>query len=107
MARVHPETGGQPAVTTRLEGAVRRGRPVTILVDGEPVGAFEGESLAAALLAADRRVLRRTPRTGEPRGVFCGMGVCFDCVVTVRESSVVRSCMALVEDGLVVTTGRS
>lgn len=93
-----------PPAARRLEMDVRRGRRVVIVVDGERLECFEGESLAAALLAAGRRVLRRTPRSAAPRGLFCGMGVCFDCVVTIGGSSRVRSCMTPVEDGMVVAT---
>lgn len=74
-----------------------------MVVDGEPVEAFEGESLATALLADGRRVLRRTPLGGEPRGLFCGMGVCFDCTISV-EGVRVRSCMTPAKDGLKVDT---
>lgn len=54
-----------------------------IVVDGEPLPYTEGQTVAAALVAAGR-VAWRTTRVGHrPRGVFCGIGVCFDCLVTV------------------------
>ena len=46
---------------------LERGPRVTILLDGEPVEAFEGETVAAVLLARDEIATRRTPG-GEPRG---------------------------------------
>ena len=49
---------------------------------GREIRTMPGESLGAALLAAGERVCRTTP-SGEPRGVFCGIGVCQDCLVTV------------------------
>jgi len=87
----------------RLQSYVRRGRPVSIEVDGEPIQAFEGETIATALLAAGRRVLRHT-QEGTPRGLFCGMGVCFDCVVEVNGETSVRSCMTPVRPGMSIRT---
>ena len=90
---------------TRLEGpAVGRGPEVIITMDGARVVACEGESIAAALLASGRRSFRRTPRTGAPRGLFCGMGVCFDCVVSVAGLGEVRSCVTSVVPGMVITS---
>ena len=87
----------------RLAGAVERGRCVRLLVDGDGVEAFEGESVAAALLAAGRRGLRTTPRRGDPRGMYCGIGLCFECVMTV-DGSRVRTCLTAVRDGMRVGT---
>jgi predicted molibdopterin-dependent oxidoreductase YjgC len=79
--------------------AIARGPALTITVDGAAVTAHEGESIAAALLASGRRSTRWTARTGEPRGYFCGMGVCQDCLVTVDGLPNVRACMTPVRDG--------
>ena len=77
---------------------------VTLLVDGQRLEAEATANLAAALLAAGQRRLRTTARTGEPRGVFCGMGVCFDCLVTVDGRPGVRACLTRVRDGMRVET---
>lgn len=87
----------------RIPGCVRRGRPVSIEVDGEAIQAYEGETIATALLASGRRVIRHT-QEGTPRGIFCGMGVCFDCVVEVNGESSVRSCVTLVRPGMKIRT---
>jgi predicted molibdopterin-dependent oxidoreductase YjgC len=84
----------------RITGTVDRGQRVTILVDGEPVVAYEGENVAAALLAGGRRTLRTTPRQAEPRGMYCGIGLCFDCLVPVDGSGVVRACQTPVRAGM-------
>lgn len=78
---------------------------MTIEVDGEPVSSFEGETIAAALLASGRRVLRYTA-SGKPRGMFCGMGACFDCVVEVDGDPSVRSCITPVRPGMKIRTPR-
>jgi len=80
-------------------------RTVSIKVDGEPVEAYVGESVAAALLARGRKSFRHTERRGAPRGVFCGMGICFDCLVTINGEPNVRACMTSVEEGMTVETG--
>lgn len=83
-----------------------RGEPIVFIVDGEPVSAFAGQTVAAALLAAGQRAFRITPQAHAPRGVFCGMGVCFDCLVTVDGKSNVRACITPVEAGMRIETGR-
>jgi hypothetical protein len=88
----------------RVEDGLQRGRAVEIVVDGLPVPAFDGESVAAALLAAGTRVLRTTARLGAPRGLYCGIGVCFECVMTVDRRPNVRTCQTPVRDGMRVET---
>jgi D-hydroxyproline dehydrogenase subunit gamma len=89
----------------RIAG-VDRGRALALLVDGAEMVAFEGESIAAALAAAGHRLTRWTERTGEPRGYFCGMGVCQDCLVTVDGRPNVRACVTPVRDGMRVERQR-
>jgi predicted molibdopterin-dependent oxidoreductase YjgC len=72
-----------------------------IRVDGADVPACPGQSLAAALLAAGLRRLRRAPRTGAPRGAFCMMGVCQECLVRV-DGQVAQACMTQVVAGMSV-----
>lgn len=79
-------------------------RTVTIWLDGEQMTAVEGEPIAAALLAHGRRVFRHTPRFHEPRGVFCGIGRCTDCIMTVDGVPNVRTCVTTVRDGMVITS---
>ena len=83
---------------------VERGQAVTITVDGEPLSAYMGETIAGALLAAGRKAWRRTSH-GQPRGIFCGIGLCFDCLVTVNGTPNVRACLTPVAAGMVIDTG--
>jgi len=78
---------------------------VLIEVDGRPLTARPGMTVAAALLAAGRRTWRRTAR-GAPRGLFCGMGVCFDCLVIVDGAPNVRACVTPVAPGMRIETER-
>lgn len=86
--------------------ALRAGRPeatVMFEIDGRTVEAREGDTVASALLTASIRAFRRTRRRA-PRGIFCGMGVCFDCVVTIDGVHSVRACMTAVRAGMKVET---
>ena len=73
---------------------------VSITVDGRELVAPAGVPLGAVLHAACDGVLRNTDLGGAPRGLFCGMGSCFDCVVTVNGRSGVRACMTPVAAGM-------
>lgn len=84
--------------------AVQRGKEIKFTLDGVIVRAFEGETIAAVLFAEGKRRFRSTPLKGEPRGLFCGMGVCFECLVTVNGVPGVRACLTPVQDGMQVET---
>lgn len=107
--RSRPEREALPLswTATRVEAGVRRGAPIRLFVDGREISAFAGESVAAALLAAGIRALRETGREHAPRGLFCGMGVCFDCLVSVDGRPNLRACMTPVAEGMRVETRRS
>jgi predicted molibdopterin-dependent oxidoreductase YjgC len=81
---------------------LERGPRVEIVLDGRRVEAYEGETLAAVLLAQGE-IATRTTTKGEPRGIFCGMGICFDCLVVVDGVPSTRACMTWVRDGMVVS----
>jgi len=83
----------------RLEQGIRRGEAFEITVDGEPAMAYPGETLATVLLTMGQRRFRATSGTGEPRGLYCGMGICFDCLVTLDGRPNVRACITLVQPG--------
>lgn len=83
---------------------VQRGKPIVVQVNGQPTTAFTGETIATVLLAEGIRAFRHTLKTGRPRGIFCGMGICYDCVVTVDGVPNVRACVTYVEEGMVIET---
>jgi len=92
------------ANTERRFGPLQTRQRLTVVVDGEPVAAFAGESVATVLLALGRRTFRHT-KHGTPRGLYCGIGVCFDCLVTVDGIENVRACMTPVVEGMVIEAG--
>lgn len=79
---------------------------VSITVDGRPLTAPAGATVAAALLADGLRAWRRTRHAGRPRGQFCGIGACFDCLVTIDDAPAQRACLVPVRDGMRVSTDR-
>ncbi|MEO7349848.1 MAG: (2Fe-2S)-binding protein [Terrimesophilobacter sp.] len=78
--------------------------PVTITLDGAPVTGIVGQSIAGIVMACDQLELRRTASGHRPRGVFCGIGVCFDCLVEVNGVQDVRACQRKAREGDVVNT---
>ena len=83
---------------------VRRGEGFEVEIDGTLRQAFEGETVASVMLANGKRTLRKTRKAREPRGIFCGIGVCYDCLVVVDGRSNVRACMTSAKPGMKVKT---
>jgi hypothetical protein len=77
---------------------------VGIVVDGVAVAARIGDTVAAAMLAAGWSCNRTTPVPGAPRGPFCLMGVCFECLVTIDNRASQQACLVTVVPGMRVDT---
>lgn len=75
---------------------------LTIYLEGEPVKASPGESLAAVLLRTSASWTRKTPVSDSPRAPYCMMGVCFECLVEVDGRASIQSCLTSVRDGMQV-----
>jgi hypothetical protein len=73
---------------------------VTLYFEGRPIPARPGDSVAAALLASDIRVTRGTALSNAPRGPYCMMGACFDCLAVVDGRENVQTCLEPVRDGM-------
>jgi predicted molibdopterin-dependent oxidoreductase YjgC len=71
----------------------------TLTFDGAPVPFVPGQTIGAALAAAGIVSWRTTRRDRSPRGLFCGIGVCFDCLVTVDGARTQRACLAAASEG--------
>jgi len=85
----------------RLLRSIDRGPKVSVALNGHPIEAYAGESLAAALMAEGVLALRRSPRFRGARGAFCLMGVCQECLVRVN-GALLQACLVGVRDGLTV-----
>lgn len=84
--------GGTPAAT------------FPVAFDGRALPAQEGQSIAAVLWAAGILAWRTTREAGAPRGAFCGIGACYDCLVTVNGRPNQRACLVPARPGDAVTT---
>jgi len=80
-------------------------REFSIMVDERAVPARSGQSVAAALIAAGITSWRTTRRQGRPRGLFCGIGACFDCLVVIDGAPPVRACLTPAAPGMRIGTG--
>jgi predicted molibdopterin-dependent oxidoreductase YjgC len=76
---------------------------ITLSVNGESVTVAEGSMVAAAVMAAGVTTFRRSV-TSQRRGPLCGMGICFECRVTIDNRAHCRSCQIMCEDGMDVRT---
>ena len=85
-------------------GTIEKGRPVRFTFDGKEMEGFEDEPIAAALRAAGVMTHRHTVKRGEPRGIFCAIGRCTDCVMVVDGKPNVRTCMTPLKEGMQVQT---
>jgi sarcosine oxidase subunit alpha len=80
------------------------GAALSFTIDGKPVSARSGDTVAAALLAAGIDHCRTTPVSGAPRAPYCLMGVCFDCLVTIDGIGNRQGCLVPVREGMKVET---
>ena len=77
---------------------------IDVYIDGQRYKARRGEVIAATLLANGLKTHRYTAKRHEPRGIYCGIGQCTDCVMTVNGIPNVRTCITEVTEGMVIET---
>jgi D-hydroxyproline dehydrogenase subunit gamma len=75
----------------------------TLAINGASVSVPRGTTVASAVLLSGTQILRRSVR-GEPRGPLCGMGICFECRLTINGRRHSRSCQFVCEAGMEVNT---
>ena len=85
-------------------GKTEEGKKITFTYNGKEMEGIEGEPIAAALKAAGVMVHRYTKKRHEPRGIFCAIGRCTDCVMVVNGKPNVRTCITPLEEGMSVET---
>lgn len=85
-------------------GVQEKGREVSFTYDGKTLTGCEGEPIAAALKAAGVMAHRYTKKEHKPRGIFCAIGRCTDCVMVVDGKPNVRTCVTPLKEGMVVQT---
>ncbi len=85
-------------------GEYIKGKEVKITFDGKVITAYKGEMIATALIASGIKVFRYTPKKNMPRGLFCAIGRCTDCVMEVNGRPNIRTCITPVENGMIINT---
>lgn len=80
--------------------------PVTFTFDGKTYEGMEGDTIASALLANGIRQLRVHEGTGTPRAIYCNIGHCFECRVSVNDAKIVRACMPPIQNEMVIESGK-
>ena len=88
----------------RIEGKLIRGKKIDIFVDGKKITAYEGETIASALIAAGIRTLNYSSKEHHPRSIYCGIGLCYNCIMTVDGVPNIKTCQTIVKDGCIVQT---
>ena len=83
----------------RIDTGIARGKSVEIKINGTAVQAYEGETIAAVLAASGMRQIRQSPQHHDPRGLYCCMGACHGCLVTINGQPNIRACVTPVEPG--------
>ena len=82
-------------------------KAIKIKVNGIETTAYRGDVVLAPLVAAGYKVLKKSNKLKENRGPLCGMGVCYECQVTINGIANQRACMTEVEDQMVVSIDES
>lgn len=83
----------------RIYQGIERGEPFELLVDGEKVRAYKGETVAAALIAAGLMTMRHTNKLEQPRGFYCGIGLCQECRMIIDGVPNTQACQTLAKPG--------
>lgn len=83
---------------------IKQRKELNLTVDGQIITALEGETIAAALVAAGIRTFSHSVKSGKPMGIYCGRGYCGSCMMTVNKIPNIRTCLTLVSDNMEIKT---
>lgn len=79
-------------------------KTIEFTFNGEKLSAVPGQTVGAAILDSGKRSLRTTRFENKPRGIFCGIGICFDCLVSIDGVANQRACLVSVQPNMNVQT---
>ncbi len=82
----------------------QRGKRIEVVVNGRIVEAFPGELVSTVLQAEGHSIFAHKTTTGRASGVYCGMGICYECLVTINGEKNVRACQTYVADQMNIQT---
>jgi sarcosine oxidase subunit alpha len=87
-------------------GKMDEHKKVTFTYNGKVYEGYENDTIASALLAHGIRTLRHHEESGNARGIYCNIGHCMECRVTVNDTSNIRACLTPIQDNMVVESGK-
>lgn len=87
-------------------GKLTAKKPIKFVFDNQEYLGFEGDTIASALLAYGIRTLRVHEASNEPRGIYCNIGHCFECRVTVDNQEGIRACLTPIENDMSIESGK-
>ncbi|HLR25061.1 MAG TPA: (2Fe-2S)-binding protein [Fodinibius sp.] len=87
-------------------GDLDKQEEISFTFDGNLYKGHKGDTIASALLAQGIRQLRVHEKSGRPKGIYCNIGHCFECRVTVDGKTGTRACMTEISEGMVVESGK-
>src|SRR5690625_717382 len=90
----------------QILGKINDRKKITFTFDGKSYTGFSGDTIASALLANGIRTLRVHEESATPRGIYCNIGHCYECRVTVDGHRGVRACLQLIENDMTVESGK-
>lgn len=93
-------------VSHPILGKLKEKDTITFQFDGQTFSGYENDTIASALLANGIRTLRHHEQSAQPRGIYCNIGHCFECRVTVNGNQNVRSCITPIEQNMIVESGK-
>ncbi len=88
-------------------GHLKNNKPITFTFDGKTYEGYEGDTVASALLANGVRKLRVHEESGSTRGIYCNIGHCFECRMTIDHTPGVRACLTNITQDMVVESGKA
>lgn len=81
-------------------------KEISFTFDGKKYTGYEGDTIASALLANGIRKLRVHEQSGTPRGIYCNIGHCFECRVSVDQKPDIRACLTEIKENMVIESGK-
>lgn len=88
-------------------GTLKERREITFQFNGESYVGYEGDTIASALLANGIRTLRKHEESGNPRGIYCNIGHCYECRVAVDGAQNVRACLTPIKENMNVASEKT
>lgn len=82
----------------------RRGKNIAVTINGLKVQAFDGELVSTVLQEEGITTFAHKHTTGQPSGLYCGMGVCYECLVTINGVNNLRACQTYAADRMIIET---